>query len=378
MAFKVAAFNVENLFDRAKAFNADDDTARKVLADTAKLNGLFEHGNYTDLRKQRMLELLDELGLTKSNTGPYVRLRQLRNQVVRRPRNGDPYIVAGGRDDWVGWVEAKTEPVAETAIDNTARVIRDVNADILAVVEAENRVALKEFSEHALARVDGTPYDCVMVIDGNDDRGIDVGVMTKPGFAIGDMRSHIHDRNDTGKPIFSRDCPEFAVTTPGGERVWVLPNHFKSKYGGNDQRSQNRRLAQAKRVAEIYEALRDAGEHLVIVLGDLNDTPDSEPLAPLLNGTDLRDVSEHDDFDVPLNHPDKAPRTGTYGSGLPGDKIDYLLASPALYARFHSAGLFRKGAWPGTRPPLWDVYPELKRKVHAASDHHVIWAVFND
>ena len=35
MSFKVAAFNVENLFDRAKAFNEPNDVASKVLRDVA-------------------------------------------------------------------------------------------------------------------------------------------------------------------------------------------------------------------------------------------------------------------------------------------------------------------------------------------------------
>jgi hypothetical protein len=30
--------------------------------------------------------------------------------------------------------------------------------------------------------------------------------------------------------------------------------------------------------------------------------------------------------------------------------------SPALFDRVTSAGLFRKGAWPGSRPKRWEVY----------------------
>lgn len=66
---RIASFNVENLFDRAKAFNQPEPTARKVLADIAELNGLFEHSNYTPARKRRMIELLSELGLTKVPPG---------------------------------------------------------------------------------------------------------------------------------------------------------------------------------------------------------------------------------------------------------------------------------------------------------------------
>lgn len=127
-----------------------------------------------------------------------------------------------------------------------------MNADVLAVIEAEDRVALKMFSDHVLKRVNGVPYDFVMVIDGNDDRGIDVGLMTRAGFAIGDMRSHINDLNAQGNPIFSRDCPEYAITTPSGERIWVLPNHFKSKLV---RRLQERDAAPQPlvRLAEAYE-----------------------------------------------------------------------------------------------------------------------------
>jgi len=364
---RIAAFNLQNLFDRAKAFNEPDDTARRVLADIADLNALFEWGNYTERRRQRMLDLIVDLGLTRSDRGPFALLRQIRGRVIRRGAGG-PTIVASGRDDWVGWVEAKTETVNERSVDNTGRVIRDVDADILAVAEAEDRIALHMFSELVLDRVDGRPYEQVMLIDGNDERGIDVGVMTRGGYDIGDMRSHIDDTDSGGRSIFSRDCPEFAITTPTGERVWVLPNHFKSKFGGNSRSSRGRRRSQASRVAQIYRDLRRAGEDLVVVLGDFNDTPDSWPLAPLLAATDLRDVSEYERFDT-----GEFPGRGTFGLGNDNQKIDYLLLSPALFRRVTAAGLFRKGAWPGSRPKRWSVYPEITHPVHVASDHHVIW-----
>jgi hypothetical protein len=61
-----------------------------------------------------------------------------------------------------------------------------------------------------------------MFIDGNDDRGIDVGLMTRSGYQIGLMRSHINDVGAERGPIFSRDRPEYCVRTPQGEDIWVL------------------------------------------------------------------------------------------------------------------------------------------------------------
>jgi hypothetical protein len=384
---KIAAFNVENLFDRAKAFNEENDhEAQRVINAVAELNSLFEQEIYSDTDKERMLEIVDELELNRFNDGPLSLVRKIRGAIFRRPRTGGIEVVATGRDSWIGWAELKTAPVDEIAIMNTGRVIRDVDADILAVVEAENRVALKQFSEFVFDKVkdevDETlrPYDQIMLIDGNDDRGIDVGLMTKGGFDIGLMQSHIHDLKPDGFPVFSRDCPEYAVNTPSGELIWMMPNHFKSKFGGNDPASIAKRNAQAARTAQIYERLRADDQDNIVVLGDLNDTPDSEPLQPLLNNTDLQDVTEHDLFDTGefKGREGTGERgIGTFGLGNDGDKIDYLLLSPALFERVTSAGLFRKGVWPGSRPPRWTVYPELKKKVHAASDHHVIWVVID-
>lgn len=374
---RIAAFNVENLFDRPRAFNDHEPPERRqALDDHAALNNLFERATYSDAAKAKMLELMERQGILNDDDGRFVRIRKVRGQLIRRPRdrNKPRMIVADGRDDWVGWCELKTAPVNEIAIQNTGRVMRDLDADILAIVEAESRPVLAEMNKFILNDVGGTPYPQIMVIDGNDRRGIDVGIMTKEGFEIGAMRSHVHDLNDAGEEIFSRDCPEYEITTPSGNRVWVIPNHFKSKFGGNDPVSQNRRENQARRTAEIYQSLKDAGEEFIVVLGDLNDVPDSGPLQPLLS-TELRDVSEHNnftDFEFRANNGNKG--VGTYNLGNDSDKIDYLLLSPALFDRVTNAGLFRKGAWPGSSPKRWEVYDELLEKLHVASDHHAIFA----
>ena len=196
---KIAAFNVENLFDRAKAFNEAADDAQEAIRAVAELNSIFEETNYTPARKTRILELVEILELNRFNEGPLALIRKIREPILKRPKNGPIQVVADGRDEWIGWAELKTAPVNETAVLNTGRVIRDVDADILAVVEAEDRVALKKFTEFVFAQVNGElppaerpdPYANIMLIDGNDDRGIDVGLMTKSGFEIGTMRSHI-------------------------------------------------------------------------------------------------------------------------------------------------------------------------------------------
>jgi len=106
-----------------------------------------------------------------------------------------------------------TEPVNEVATQNTARVIREVNADVLGTVEVDNRVALQRFNAQRVPTPTFENYPPVMVIDRNDERGIDVGIMSR--FPIGTMRSHVDDLKD-GHLIFSRDCPEYEIALPTG------------------------------------------------------------------------------------------------------------------------------------------------------------------
>ena len=258
---RIASFNVENLFERAKVLDLQSWAPGKpILAAQAELNALLEEAIYTDVIKARILELLTTLGLQRSDDSEFVRLRKIRGQLLRRPRSGPVQVVAAGRPDWIGWVELKTEPVDELAMQHTAMVMRDINADILGVVEADSRPALKRFSDALLAEVHGTPYEQVMLVDGNDDRGIDVGILARADYRLDTIRTHVFDTDDQGV-VFSRDCCEYHFTTPGGGPLVVLVNHFKSKgYSApGDPQGAKRRRRQAARVVEIYDGLRAAG-----------------------------------------------------------------------------------------------------------------------
>jgi endonuclease/exonuclease/phosphatase family metal-dependent hydrolase len=373
---RIASYNVENLFERAKVMNLENWAEGKpVLNDYAALSALLGEQIYTGAAKEKMSALMQSLGLEKADTGPFVLLRRNRGALLKRPKAGGIEITANGRNDWVGSLELLRGPINHVAIQNTARVINHVNAAILALVEAENRTALLNFNEQVLAAnqepqaldaVAGIAYEHVMLIDGNDERGIDVGVMTRAGFPIGLMRSHVDDRNAQNNRIFSRDCPEYDIETPQGEHITLLINHLKSKGFGTPASSNARRLLQAQRVKEIYEALRAEGKELIAVVGDFNDTPDSAALQPLLSITELRDVATHPAFD-------DGGRPGTFGACTAANKIDYLLLSPALWARVKAGGISRIGVWPGVRPAKWPVLATLTVPAEAASDHAAIW-----
>jgi len=365
---RLASFNVENLFNRPKAMSLESwSEGRPILAKYAQLNQLLGEVKYTPAIKNRMIKLLTELGLKKSDTGPYVILRRNRGALLKRTKNGQLEIIAEGRVDWVGSLELREESIDEQSMRNTARVIRDVKADILAVVEADNRPVLEQFNSAILSAIGGNPYRHVMVIDGNDERGIDVGLMTRAKFPIGGMHSHVDDHLANGQPLFCRDCPEYLVSTPTGSSILVLVCHFKSKGYGSVESNDRRRKHEAQRVAAIYKQRISEGIKFIAVLGDLNDTPDSNPLEALIRSTTLKDIFLHPAFD-------NGGYPGTYKLSNESNKIDYLLLSPALYLKVQKGGVIRKGVWPGTKPVRWEVYEELVKPVDAASDHAAIWA----
>jgi endonuclease/exonuclease/phosphatase family metal-dependent hydrolase len=366
---RIASFNVENLFSRARALNQETwAEGREVLAIYSRLNTRLQRPTYSSADKAAILADIEQFGLDRTDESEFARLRQNRGGLLKRPRNAPTEVVAAGRDDWVGWIELKTEAVNVIATRMTAKVIQDVNADVLAVIEAEDRIALKRFNEQLLKPI-GAAYDCIMLIDGNDDRGIDVGLLTRSDINIGAIISHVDD-SVGGDRIFSRDCPEFTVRV-GGQRLLVLVNHLKSKGYGTPASSNARRKAQAARVREIYDLRRSEGADLIAVVGDFNDTPGSDPLSPLLGtGSDLRDITEHPRFQ-------SDGRPGTYANGTASNKIDYILLSPALFDEVMDGGIWRKGVWGGTNGTLFPHYDEMEGSAHAASDHAAIWADIN-
>jgi endonuclease/exonuclease/phosphatase family metal-dependent hydrolase len=195
-----------------------------------------------------------------------------------------------------------------------------------------------------------------MLVEGNDDRGIDVGILVQEPCRIEKIVSHVDD-TDTKGPIFSRDCAEYTLTTPAGNQLLVLENHFKSKSGSGTEEKRHR---QAMRVREIYDQRLQEGYEYIAIMGDLNTGPESTELKPLTEDS-LVDVMDHPKFVG-----DGLP--GTFGEGKKRDKLDYILMSPKLAAKVTLGGIERRGVW-GHFPH----FPEITKPMEAASDHAALY-----
>jgi len=359
---RIATYNVENLFSRARALNGDDEAKNAiVLADVATLQKLIEQPAYSETDKELMLKILKK-HKALSESGPFF-IQETRKRLVS---NGK--IVAEGRGEWVGWIEWRRELIQAPAIENTGRIIDEVKADVLCLVEVESRPVLRRFNETALK---AAPYPHAMLIDGNDERGIDVGIMSR--WTILDMRSHVDDPDaTTNRPVFSRDCAEFQIDVPASKKLWILCNHFKSRGYGSPADNDAKRKRQAERVAQILKRF-DLAQQWVIVAGDFNELPGSDSLKPLLSHPGLRNAFE--------KLPAAADRWTHRDDAIPSknNQIDYLLVSQALWPRLKTVEINRRGLWAKAKktrekyPPL----PTVTGDSNAGSDHAAVWADFD-
>ena len=100
MPLRLATFNVENLFDRAKALNTTTwEEGRPVLAAFDRFNTLANQAVYSEADKQAMLEALETLqvlqrtsaGSLRFNRNPFnawALLRENRGDFIKQPRSG--------------------------------------------------------------------------------------------------------------------------------------------------------------------------------------------------------------------------------------------------------------------------------------------------
>lgn len=275
-------------------------------------------------------------------------------------RFDDPYSVG---DDLYGRFRASPKSRAHS-FDVAERIrengVGNNSIDIVGLQEIENFGALLDFVQGSVGP-DYGPKTGVVSIPSNDPRGIDLGLICTKNFKIGRVVSHRYRkfRRDDGRLYqFGRDCLQVEIMDKDQEGVilTVFVCHLKSKYTGVDRfkdpdryeeaQSLNtiKRKAEAEQVVRIVSEEVDVENDLFVVLGDLNDTPESEALAPLLaegNPLGLKNAMTLIEQDDDAPHSDARRPRDTHVWNRPHEdgsrqpewaQIDFILPSKALWA----------------------------------------------
>jgi exonuclease III len=245
-----------------------------------------------------------------------------------------------------------------------------MDADVLAVQEVEDIDILKDFNKKHLNNL----YPYRVLIEGNDPRFIDVGLLSKlPVGAVTSYQTAIHPQKPN-KPVFGRDLLEVEILNQSRTKKLfsLYNNHLKSHFGDDDNGGQgkidndNRRREQAEMIQTIVSArMRTNSKYLIV--GDMNDSPNSVPLQALLT------MDSNPMFDALANPTEtRPPKRETVGSG-PQTKAwtyrhkksgqppthslyDQIWLSPALQPKFKGATIDRRtkhGGDGSDHDPAW-------------------------
>ncbi|MCP3098464.1 endonuclease/exonuclease/phosphatase family protein [Myxococcus sp. K15C18031901] len=179
--------------------------------------------------------------------------------------------------------EALPSPTAfENQVSKLSTAIASLDADVVLLAEVETQVGL----DALLARLPRLPHG--VLGETGEPASVDVAVLSAhPITAVYGHRERPLVRPDGSSTRFSRELLEVHLDVDGAE-VIVFAAHFRSKVNDDP----GRRLAEAEATRDIVsQVAARSPQALVVMGGDLNDVPGSEPLQALEKGGDLLRVA---------------------------------------------------------------------------------------
>lgn len=217
------------------------------------------------------------------------------------------------------------EPKPRDELLKLAERIRQLDADVLALQEVENRDYLERFVRALLPDMG---YEHIELIEGNNHRGIDCAVLSR--LPIGPVTSHRRLRfpGPDGKTHrFQRDLLKVRIDGPGERGFDMFVVHLKSKYGGAAA-SEPLRQAEATMLHKIVGELLQADPRArFVICGDFNDLWDS-PSLKIIRGSGPSELL------CPGTRLDKKQRITYNREERYWSMIDFIVCSPAMYQAY--------------------------------------------
>ena len=211
-----------------------------------------------------------------------------------------------------------------------AQSIAELNADVMAFQEVENRFYLKRFVDVFLPEMG---YDNTVHFEGNDGRGIDVCLVSR--VPVGPVRSYRH-LSFTGPDGACANSIAIFWPSPSsrqGPIRWKCGLCILKSNSGGREFAEPVRMAEANQLRKLLDEEMGADpEARILVLGDFNDTWESETVQTIVGAGSMAMWSATSELEGDL--PD------TYNTGQYQSMIDFILCSPAM-AKTYVDGSFQ-------------------------------------
>ncbi len=223
-------------------------------------------------------------------------------------------------------------------VDALGQMVDRIGADIIAFQEVESERSL-EWLNSKLSK----PYDYYALIDGNSDRDINLGFMSRYNFYTTTHRD-VKLKNSSGKIIrdyrtkkdfrakrksamgFQRDLLLGEFMLGGGRSISVFNTHFKSRSRKKWQltSSDNLRSAESRAAKKIVsEYVATYPETPVVLLGDFNNTSRNKTIRSVMSQLGFKDALKAEVGSNATTYWRKAK-----------DRIDYIMLSNVAAAGY--------------------------------------------
>jgi hypothetical protein len=181
-----------------------------------------------------------------------------------------------------------------TVISQLGTEISQVGPALLGVAEIENDTVLNDLTHHPLLQ---SRHYQMIHYDSKDARGIDVALLYHPKFFIPEKaeKLFISLPGNSKEAYYTRDIL-YVKGKLAGETVHIYVNHWPSRRGGEERSSPAREAAAGvckKHANNIWQLNPHAK---IIIMGDLNDDPDSPSITDILQAKGQIDKLQVDEF----------------------------------------------------------------------------------
>jgi endonuclease/exonuclease/phosphatase family metal-dependent hydrolase len=259
--------------------------------------------------------------------------------------------------EWQRFSASTTPNKPLDQVRRIAKAVRELDPDVLMLCEVGGRESLSNFSQHFL----GGAYE-PHLIEGNSDRGIDIGYLVRRGLPFTyDLLSHRHRSIDFLYPHeqmsketgydhlrsarktshkFSRDVLELrAFESPDESPAFILLLvHLKSQLDRTriDPGGRDRRRAELVKLVGIYNEIHQElkGQTPIFLGGDFNGIAGKQNMDEEFEAV-YRTTGLHDCLELAgVAHDDRFTHQQIYNNRVRSDKqLDYLFVPPEVAAR---------------------------------------------